>query len=67
VPDDAAERLRQLEALIRSSLLASARQAGVTLDDDTIHALLRMDTTLNAQGIAVWLAKGMARKTESTG
>ncbi|MEY4908883.1 MAG: hypothetical protein RL260_2601 [Pseudomonadota bacterium] len=67
VPDDPSERLRQLEALIASSLLASARQAGVTLEEDTAHALLRMDRTLNAQGIAVWLAKGMARKTEIAG
>ncbi|MBP8270880.1 MAG: MBL fold metallo-hydrolase [Sphaerotilus sp.] len=62
VPSDQAERLRRLEALITSTLLASARQAGVTLPEDTIDALLQMDVTLNAQGIAVWLSKQAIRK-----
>jgi glyoxylase-like metal-dependent hydrolase (beta-lactamase superfamily II) len=61
-PADQAERLRQLETLITSTLLASARQAGVTLPEDTIRTLLQMDVTLNAQGIEVWLSKQAARK-----
>jgi glyoxylase-like metal-dependent hydrolase (beta-lactamase superfamily II) len=67
VLDDPAERVRQLELLMASSLLASARRSGVALDDDTIQNLLRMDVKLNAQGIAVWLSKSRAPKSTNNG
>lgn len=67
VPDDAAERLRRLEAMVASSLLASAREAGVTLAKHTVQTLLQMDVTLNAQGLGVWLSKSTARKSETDG
>lgn len=59
-PDDPAARQRRLEALVASTLLASAREAGVMLDEDTVHALLRTDVVLNAQGLAVWLSGSRA-------
>jgi hypothetical protein len=67
VPSDPPERLRRLEAFITSTLLISARQAGVTLPEGTIRTLLQMDVTLNAQGIDVWLSKSKLRKSETNG
>jgi glyoxylase-like metal-dependent hydrolase (beta-lactamase superfamily II) len=66
-PADRAERVRRLESMLASTLLASARKAGIALADSTIRNLLQMDVTLNAQGIDVWLSQGTARKSETNG
>lgn len=66
-PDDPAAHQRRLEALVASTLLASAREAGVTLDEDTVHALLRTDVVLNAQGLAVWLSGSRVPVAAKTG
>ncbi|WP_338414265.1 MBL fold metallo-hydrolase [uncultured Sphaerotilus sp.] len=66
-PADRAERVRRLEAMVASTLLASARKAGISLAEEAVLALLQMDVTLNAQGINVWLSQGTARKTEPEG
>jgi glyoxylase-like metal-dependent hydrolase (beta-lactamase superfamily II) len=63
-PTDPAERVQRLEAMVARALLASARQAGVSMAETKVLALLQMDVTLNAQGLNVWLSQNAVRKTE---
>ena len=47
----------ELIAFMERELIASALASGATLDEAQVRALLKLDATLNAQGLAVWLAK----------
>ena len=44
-----------LETAMGNYLFGKAREHGVTVDDDTLSAILGMDIRLNSQGLAVWL------------
>ncbi|HNB46272.1 MAG TPA: hypothetical protein PLL72_18955, partial [Burkholderiaceae bacterium] len=46
-----------LLALVERELVDSALASGAALSEATARDLLRLDATLNAQGMAVWLAK----------
>jgi len=46
-----------LMALMERELVASALASGAALSEARARELLRLDATLNAQGMAVWLAK----------
>ncbi|BDI04671.1 MBL fold metallo-hydrolase [Sphaerotilus microaerophilus] len=46
-----------LMAFMQRELVASALASGAPLDEARARELLRLDATLNAQGMAVWLAK----------
>jgi hypothetical protein len=38
-------------------LMAAAREHGVAMPDERLHALLETDVDLNTQGLEVWLAR----------
>jgi glyoxylase-like metal-dependent hydrolase (beta-lactamase superfamily II) len=57
---DAPDRHQRLIASQRALLLSRLRTHGCTLSDNQIDSLLAMDYELNAQGLGVWLDRGMA-------
>lgn len=57
----AAEREDRLRTSVGDLLAADARALGCTLDEARIRELLAVDTTLNAQGLDVWLRRRARR------
>lgn len=55
--EDRAAREAALQAFVEAELIAAALASGAPLTPDEARGLLQLDATLNAQGLAVWLAK----------
>jgi glyoxylase-like metal-dependent hydrolase (beta-lactamase superfamily II) len=61
----AADREARLRASIGDLLAADVRSQGCALDEAEVRRLLAVDTTLNAQGLEVWLRR-RARRPAAT-
>jgi len=64
--DDPAE-IDELRRRITDYMLEEARSHGVPLSDEKIRPWLKMDARLNADGLAIWLARRQKKERRQTG